>query len=55
MTIVFGLVLYLSDKFKLKKIKDHFSIKSAIIIGLFKYCISSGTSRSGVQLQLVVS
>ena len=52
MTIVFGLVLYLSDRFKLKKnIKDHFSIKSAIVIGLFQILsLVPGVSRSGITI-----
>ena len=37
MTLIFGLVLFVSDKFKIQKdIKKDFNLKSAIIIGLFQ-------------------
>ena len=36
-TFIFGILLYLSDKFKLdKNIKNNFNYKSALIIGLFQ-------------------
>ena len=36
-TIIFGVLLYFSDKFKLNnKLEENFSIKSAIIIGVFQ-------------------
>lgn len=51
-TIIFGILLFYSDKFKNKKVfnKD-FTIKSAIIIGLFEVLsLIPGTSRSGIAL-----
>ena len=51
-TLIFGFLLYISDKFELKKnIKNDFNLKSAIIIGLLQ--ISSlipGISRSGIAI-----
>ena len=51
-TLIFGFLLYVSDKFELKKnIKNDFNLKSAIIIGLLQ--ISSlipGVSRSGIAI-----
>ena len=51
-TLIFGFLLYISDKFELKKnIKNDFNLKSAIIIGLLQ--ISSlipGVSRSGIAI-----
>lgn len=51
-TIIFGILLFYSDKIKDKKIvKKHFTIKSAIIIGLFEILsLIPGTSRSGITL-----
>ena len=35
-TIIFGILLFISDKFKLEKnINDNFNFKSALIIGFF--------------------
>ena len=52
MTIIFGIMLYISDKFKLKKnINENFTYKSAFIIGLFQVLsLVPGVSRSGVSL-----
>ena len=49
-TIIFGLILYVSDKFKNKQnIKNNFTIKNAIIIGLFQIlALIPGVSRSGI-------
>ena len=52
MTIIFGIMLYISDKFKLKKnINENFTYRSAFIIGLFQVLsLVPGVSRSGVSL-----
>ena len=52
MTIVFGVLLYISDKFKLKKeIKTDFNFKSAVIIGFFQaIALIPGVSRSGITI-----
>ena len=52
MTIIFGIMLYVSDKFKLKKnINENFTYRSAFIIGLFQVLsLVPGVSRSGVSL-----
>ena len=49
-TIIFGLLLYISDKFGVhKKIESNFNIKSAVIIGLFQIlALVPGVSRSGI-------
>lgn len=51
-TLIFGIVLYISDKFKLEKnIKKDFSFKSALIIGLFQVLsLVPGVSRSGISI-----
>ncbi len=51
-TIIFGILLYWSDKFdQNKKIKNNFSIKSAIIIGVFQILsLIPGVSRSGIAI-----
>ena len=51
-TLVFGIFLYLSDKFKLEKtIKSDFTFRSAIIIGLIQiFSLIPGVSRSGVTI-----
>ena len=55
-TLIFGFLLYISDKFELKKnIKNDFNLKSAIIIGLLQ--ISSlipGVSRSGIAITAAI-
>ena len=52
MSLLFGILLYLSDKTKInKKIETDFSNKSAIIIGLFQIiALIPGVSRSGITL-----
>jgi len=52
MSLVFGILLYLSDKIKItKKIESEFSNKSAIIIGLFQVlALIPGVSRSGITI-----
>ena len=49
-TLIFGVLLYFSDKFELKnKIASELNIKSIIIIGLFQIlAIIPGVSRSGI-------
>ena len=49
-TLIFGILLYFSDKFELKnKISSGLNIKSIIIIGLFQIlAIIPGVSRSGI-------
>tara|TARA_B110001452_G_scaffold169909_1_gene142147 strand:- start:363 stop:1121 length:759 start_codon:yes stop_codon:yes gene_type:complete len=51
-TLVFGIFLYISDKYKLEKnIKSNFSYKSAIFIGLFQVLsLVPGVSRSGISI-----
>ncbi len=52
MTIIFGILLYVSDKFKLEKtIEKNFSFKSVIIIGFFQILsLIPGVSRSGIAI-----
>jgi len=49
-TLIFGILIYFSDKFELKnKISSELNIKSIIIIGLFQIlAIIPGVSRSGI-------
>ena len=51
-TFVFGILLYISDRYKLKKtISIDFSYKSAIFIGFFQVLsLIPGVSRSGVSI-----
>ena len=51
-TLIFGFLLYLSDKFKLEKnLEKNFSYKSAIFIGLFQILsLVPGVSRSGIAI-----
>tara|TARA_B100001057_G_scaffold262086_1_gene262311 strand:- start:174 stop:689 length:516 start_codon:yes stop_codon:yes gene_type:complete len=51
-TLIFGVLLYLSDKFKLKKnIKNNFSYGSAVFIGFFQIlALIPGVSRSGIAI-----
>jgi len=51
-TLIFGVLLYFSDKFKLEKnIKENFTYKSAIFIGLFQIlALMPGVSRSGIAI-----
>ena len=52
MSLIFGIVLYISDKSKVsKKINTEFSNKSAIIIGLFQtLALIPGVSRAGITI-----
>ena len=51
-TLIFGILLYFSDKFEKKNnIKKNFSIKTAIIIGIFQVLsLVPGVSRSGISI-----
>ena len=51
-TILFAILLYISDRFKIKKnIKDNLNYKSIIIIGLFQVLsLIPGVSRSGIAI-----
>jgi undecaprenyl-diphosphatase len=51
-TIVFGILLYISDKFKnTKNISNDFSFKTALIIGFFQVLsLVPGVSRSGITI-----
>ena len=52
MTIIFGILLYISDRFSLSKDLDkNFTYKSAILIGLFQILsLIPGVSRSGIAI-----
>ena len=52
MTILFGVLLYASDKYKLNNdIENNFSFKTAVIIGLFQILsLIPGVSRSGITI-----
>ena len=51
-TIIFGVLLYFSDTFKTdRKLKNDFSIKSALFIGFFQVLsLIPGVSRSGITI-----
>jgi len=51
-TLIFGFLLYFSDRFKLEKnLEKNFSFKSAIFIGLFQILsLIPGVSRSGIAI-----
>ena len=51
-TLIFGVLLYISDKFKLvKKIEKDFTVRSAIFIGVFQILsLVPGVSRSGIAI-----
>ena len=51
-TTIFGVLLYVSDKFKLEKnISDNLSYKSVALIGLFQVLsLVPGVSRSGIAI-----
>jgi len=52
MTLIFGILLYLSDKNKVnKKIESNFTKKSAIIFGIFQIlALIPGVSRAGINI-----
>ena len=52
MTLIFGIILYLSDKRKVTKtIRNNFTIKSAVIFGFFQVlALVPGVSRSGITI-----
>jgi len=52
MSLIFGILLYVSDRSKVtKKINTEFTIKSALIIGLFQVlALIPGVSRSGITI-----
>ena len=52
MTLIFGILLYISDKFETNKnIVEKFDYKSALIIGLFQtLSLIPGVSRSGITI-----
>jgi len=52
MSLIFGILLYLSDKVKVtKKIENDFTNKSALIIGIFQVlALIPGVSRSGITI-----
>ena len=52
MSLVFGILLYISDKRKaVNKIETNFNIKSAIVFGLFQVlALIPGVSRSGITI-----
>ena len=54
-TIIFGILLYISDKFKIKlKMKNNFTFRNAIIIGFYQtLALIPGVSRSGIILSLI--
>ena len=51
-TIIFGILLYISDKFKIEKnIENNFTLKKAIFIGVFQILsLIPGVSRSGIAI-----
>lgn len=51
-TLIFGILLYFSDRFGLQKnIKNHFNYKSAIFIGILQvFSLIPGVSRSGIAI-----
>ena len=54
MSLIFGIILYISDKTKItSKIENNFTIKSALIIGLMQVlALIPGVSRSGITISL---
>ena len=51
MTLIFGILLYVSDKFKLdKKINTDFNYKSALLMVVQILSLIPGASRSGITI-----
>lgn len=52
MTFIFGILLFISDRFKLQNnIEQNFNIKSAMVIGIFQILsLIPGVSRSGITI-----
>lgn len=53
-TIIFGIILYFSDRFEVsKKLDTNFTYKSAILIGIFQILsLIPGVSRSGIAISV---
>jgi len=53
-TILFGVLLYISDKFRAdKNIRNNFNFKAAFVIGLFQiFSLIPGVSRSGIAITI---
>ena len=51
-TIIFGILLYISDKFKIEKqLDNNFTLKSAMFIGILQiFSLIPGVSRSGITM-----
>ena len=50
-TFIFGILLYVSDKFKLEKNIEKLNLKSSLIIGIFQILsLIPGVSRSGISI-----
>ena len=51
-TLIFGILLYLSDRYKLKRnISTNFNYKAAIFVGIFQiFSLVPGVSRSGITI-----
>ena len=50
-TVIFGILLYLSDKFKLEKSINNLNLNSAIFIGILQiFSLIPGVSRSGIAI-----
>ena len=50
-TFIFGILLYVSDKFKLEKSIEQLNLKSSLIIGIFQILsLIPGVSRSGISI-----
>ena len=52
MSLIFGILLYVSDRFKItKKVENEFTIKSAVVIGIFQIlALIPGVSRAGITI-----
>ena len=53
-TIIFGIVLYISDRFEVsRKLENNFTYKSAMLIGIFQILsLIPGVSRSGIAISV---